>query len=135
MAEQNKYDLDESAIPDRWYNIAADLPNAPSPPPHPGTGKPIGPDDLAPLSPMGVIEQEVSAERWIEIPAPESAHAIRSAIDEAEAGEERAFLFNLSGHGFLDLAAYQQYFAGELEDYADPKEQIAEALRGAPQLA
>ena len=70
MAEQNKYDLDESAIPDRWYNIVADLPNPPSPPLHPGTGQPIGPDDLAPLFPMGVIEQEVSTERWIDIPEP-----------------------------------------------------------------
>ena len=73
------------------------------------------------------------------IPAPESAHAIRSAIDEAleakEAGEPRVILFNLSGHGLLDLGAYEQYFSGELEDYAYPAERVAEALRGVPQLA
>ena len=73
------------------------------------------------------------------VPAPESAHAIRSAIDEAlaarEAGEARVILFNLSGHGFLDLGAYQQYFAGELEDYEYPAEGIEEALKGVPQLA
>ena len=60
--------LDERDIPTHWYNIAADLP-APAPPPlHPGTGQPIGPDDLAPLFPMALIGQEVSVERDIEIP-------------------------------------------------------------------
>lgn len=70
MARQYKYLLDESAIPTRWYNIAADLPNPPSPPLHPATGQPVGPDDLAPLFPMAVIQQEVSTERWIDIPEP-----------------------------------------------------------------
>jgi len=73
------------------------------------------------------------------VPAPESAHAIRSAIDEAleakEAGEERVILFNLSGHGFLDLGAYEQYFNGELEDYEYPAELVQQALAGVPQLA
>jgi tryptophan synthase beta chain len=73
------------------------------------------------------------------VPAPESAHAIRSAIDEAleakEAGEPRVILFNLSGHGFLDLGAYEQYFAGELEDYEYPSELVEEALKGLPQPA
>ncbi|GMU40037.1 MAG: tryptophan synthase beta chain [Chloroflexota bacterium] len=72
------------------------------------------------------------------LPAPESAHAIASAIDEAkaarEAGEARVILFNLSGHGFLDLGAYEQYFAGELEDYEFPSELIDEALKGVPRL-
>ncbi len=67
---QTKFILDESRIPRTWYNIAADLPVAPSPPLHPGTGQPIGPDDLAPLFPMALIGQEVSAEREIEIPEP-----------------------------------------------------------------
>jgi len=70
VAEQYKYLLDESALPTRWYNIVADLPNPPSPPLHPGTGQPLGPADLAPLFPMAVIGQEVSAERWIDIPEP-----------------------------------------------------------------
>ncbi|MBK7580648.1 MAG: TrpB-like pyridoxal phosphate-dependent enzyme [Myxococcales bacterium] len=70
MNDQVKYTLDESDIPKAWYNIAADLPEPPSPPLHPGTGQPIGPDDLAPLFPMSLIQQEVSAERWIEIPEP-----------------------------------------------------------------
>ncbi len=69
---QTKFILDESRIPRAWYNIAADLPAgvAPSPPLHPGTMQPIGPDDLAPLFPMALIGQEVSGEREIEIPEP-----------------------------------------------------------------
>jgi tryptophan synthase beta chain len=71
------------------------------------------------------------------VPAPESAHAIRSAIDEAlaakAAGERRVILFNLSGHGFLDLGAYEQYLNGELEDYEYPANRIEEALAGIPQ--
>jgi tryptophan synthase beta chain len=67
---QTKFVLDESRIPRAWYNIAADLPVAPPPPLHPGTHEPIGPDDLAPLFPMALIGQEVSAEREIEIPEP-----------------------------------------------------------------
>ena len=65
---RTKYLLDEKDIPARWYNIQADLKTPLPPPLHPGTGKPIGPQDLAPLFPMGLIQQEVSQERWIEIP-------------------------------------------------------------------
>src|ERR671912_731979 len=67
---QTKFVLDESRTPRAWYNIAADLPVPPSPPLHPGTHQPIGPDDLAPLFPMALIGQEVSTEREIEIPDP-----------------------------------------------------------------
>lgn len=63
-----KYNLPESEIPTHWYNIAADLPKAPPSPLHPGTHEPIGPADLAPLFPMELIKQEVSTERYIEIP-------------------------------------------------------------------
>jgi tryptophan synthase beta chain len=63
-----KYLLSERELPTRWYNIQADF-KTPAPPPlHPGTGQPIGPQDLAPLFPMELIKQEVSQERWIEIP-------------------------------------------------------------------
>jgi tryptophan synthase beta chain len=67
---QTKFVLDESRIPRAWYNIAADLPVPLFPPLHPATRQPIGPDDLAPLFPMALIAQEVSAERTIEIPEP-----------------------------------------------------------------
>jgi len=70
MSDAVKYTLDESRIPKVWYNIAADLPKPLPPVLHPGTGQPIGPDDLAPLFPMALIMQEVSAEREIEIPEP-----------------------------------------------------------------
>jgi tryptophan synthase beta chain len=65
-----KFVLDETRIPKSWYNIAADLPKPVPPPLHPGTHKPLGPDDLAPLFPMSLILQEVSTEREIEIPGP-----------------------------------------------------------------
>lgn len=60
--------LSESEMPRQWYNIAADLQNPPLPPLHPATKQPIGPDDLAPLFPMSLILQEVSQDRWIDIP-------------------------------------------------------------------
>ena len=60
--------LEESEMPTRWYNVIADLPSAPPPPLHPGTMQPIGPDDLAPLFPMDLILQEVSTDRYIDIP-------------------------------------------------------------------
>ena len=65
---RHKYTLDEDQIPTTWYNIIPDLPAPPPPPLHPGTMQPVGPDDLAPLFPMALIEQEVSGERFIEIP-------------------------------------------------------------------
>lgn len=65
---QHRYMLPEDRIPDHWYNIAADLPSMPPPPLNPGTGEPIGPEALAAIFPMALIEQEVSAERYIPIP-------------------------------------------------------------------
>jgi tryptophan synthase beta chain len=71
------------------------------------------------------------------IPAPESAHAIRAAVIEAEAardaGAQRTILFNLSGHGHFDMAAYDAYFAGELEDYEYPADAVDAALAAVPQ--
>ncbi len=64
---QTKVLLDESEIPTHWYNVVSDFPNPPAPPLGPD-GQPIGPEALAPLFPMALIEQEVSSERWIEIP-------------------------------------------------------------------
>lgn len=63
-----KYTLNERDIPRKWYNVQADLPVPLAPPLHPVTGKPLTPPDLAPLFPMALIMQEVSTERWIEIP-------------------------------------------------------------------
>jgi len=67
------------------------------------------------------------------LPAPEAAHAVRKAVDEAlqckREGRARTILFNLSGHGHFDLRAYEEYLTGRLEDYAYPRQQIQEAMR------
>ena len=70
MSERTKYILDESALPETWYNINADLPVPLAPTLNPQTLEPATPDDFAPLFPMPLILQEVSGERWIEIPEP-----------------------------------------------------------------
>jgi tryptophan synthase beta chain len=67
---RTKFLLREEDIPTHWYNVVADMPNRPLPPIDPATHRPIGPQALAPLFPMALIEQEVSTERWIEIPEP-----------------------------------------------------------------
>lgn len=68
MSAEVKFTLPESAIPSQWVNLLADLGPPPNPPLHPATKEPLGPEDLAPIFPMGLIEQEVSAEPEIEIP-------------------------------------------------------------------
>ncbi|MFQ6001200.1 MAG: TrpB-like pyridoxal phosphate-dependent enzyme [Anaerolineae bacterium] len=73
------------------------------------------------------------------VPAPESAHAIKAVMEEAlkcrEAGESKVIAFNLSGHGHFDLAAYEAYLAGQLEDYEYPDEKVKEALKELPKVA
>jgi len=73
------------------------------------------------------------------IVAPETSHAVACVIDEAlkakEEGKERTILFNLSGHGHFDMAAYEKYFAGELSDYAYPEEKVKEALAHLPKVS
>ena len=72
------------------------------------------------------------------VPAPESAHAIRAAIDEAldakEKGEKRVIVFNLSGHGNFDMVAYESYLGGKLEDYEYPAEAVQESLAKLPKV-
>jgi tryptophan synthase beta chain len=70
MSDTIKYTLSEDELPKAWYNIVADLPEQPPAVLHPGTGLPVTPDDLGPLFPKAVIEQEVSTERYIDIPKP-----------------------------------------------------------------
>jgi tryptophan synthase beta chain len=73
------------------------------------------------------------------VPAPESAHGIRAAIDEAldakAKGEKRVILFNLSGHGHFDLGAYESYLTGKLEDYEYPEEAVKEAMTKLPEVS
>jgi tryptophan synthase beta chain len=68
--------------------------------------------------------------------APETAHALRAAIDEAlkckETGEEKCILIGYSGHGFFDLSSYEKFFEKQLEDYEYPQEKIDEALKSVP---
>jgi len=70
------------------------------------------------------------------LPAPETAHAIKCAIDEAtkcrENNEEKCIVFNFSGHGHFDLASYDRYLSGKLENYELPDEKIKEALKDIP---
>ena len=72
------------------------------------------------------------------LPAPESSHAIRAAVDEAliarEAGEARVILFGLSGHGHFDLSSYERYLSGALEDYEYPADRVAAALEHLPKV-
>ena len=72
------------------------------------------------------------------VPAPESSHAIRAAIDEAldakSKGEKRIILFNLSGHGHFDMAAYEAYLEGKLEDYEYPAEDVKAAMEKLPDV-
>ncbi len=89
------------------------------------------------LGQMGCFEAAMTfAKNEGIIPAPESSHAIKGAIDEAmkakEEGKEKTILFNLSGHGYLDLMAYSDYMAGKLSDYEYPEEQIKESLSKLP---
>jgi predicted alternative tryptophan synthase beta-subunit len=73
------------------------------------------------------------------VPAPESAHAIRAAIDEAldakAKGERRVILFNLSGHGNFDMGAYEAYLSGKLEDYEYPAEAVKAAMKELPKVS
>ncbi|HXY40499.1 MAG TPA: TrpB-like pyridoxal phosphate-dependent enzyme, partial [Vicinamibacteria bacterium] len=72
------------------------------------------------------------------VPAPEAAHAIRGAIDEAlrcrEEGRRQVIAFNLSGHGHFDMASYEKYFAGKLEDYELPQQDIDRAIAALPKV-
>lgn len=73
------------------------------------------------------------------LPAPESNHAVRAAINEAlackETGDEKVILFNLSGHGNFDMKAYDAYLSGQLERYEYPADDIAAAMRDLPEVS
>ena len=147
-----KIQLEYGDIHENWYNIASDFKTPMLPPLHPGTGEPVGPEALAPLFPMAIIQQEVSQERWIEIPdagvgfartwaivpAPEANHVVKGAIDEAlrceESGESKCIAVNLCGHGHFDMAAYQAYFAGQLERHEFTDEMLRENMQALSEL-
>ena len=82
--------LAESEMPTQWYNLIADLPTAPPPPLHPGTHQPAGPDDFAPLFPMALIEQEMTPQRYIDIPGGVPAGALASGATKATSNVPRS---------------------------------------------
>jgi tryptophan synthase beta chain len=100
--------------------------------------------DLGLLEAVSVVQTKVfeAAQLFVKteaiVPAPESAHAILAAINEAlkakEEGVSRNILFNLTGHGLLDLGSYDRYLSGELEDYDHPEEAIAASIAKLPQV-
>jgi tryptophan synthase beta chain len=72
------------------------------------------------------------------LPAPESSHAIKIAIDEAmrckETGEEKTIVFGLTGTGYFDMYAYEKFHDGKMQDYVPTEEELAEGRKGLPQL-
>jgi tryptophan synthase beta chain len=70
MSQKTRFDLEQADIPSAWYNLNADFPEPPPPPLHPGTKEPLPPAALEAIFPKNLIEQEISAEKWIEIPEP-----------------------------------------------------------------
>src|SRR5450756_2731746 len=98
---KKKFVLDEERIPKAWYNIVADLPTPPAPPLNPATLQPAGPDDLAPIFPPSIIAQEVSAERYIEI--PEEVHQLS--------------LIHISEPTRLGMISYAVFCLNKTKDY------------------
>ncbi len=132
--------LDESEMPRRWYNVAADLPAVP--PPLVSQAVKCG---LATPMALPQLESYGAALLWARtegfVVAPESSHAIAAAIREAnkakEEGKEKVILLNVSGHGLMDLAGYSKFLNGELTDYSLPQEEIDKAekeLDGLPKI-
>ena len=68
------------------------------------------------------------------VPAPETAHAVRAAIEEAKKNDGKCIVFCYSGHGHFDMSAYDAYLGGKLEDYEHPEEKIADALHALPKV-
>ena len=119
IAERSMFLLDETQIPTQWYNVIPHLPSPPPPPLHPGTRQPVGPDDLAPLFPMALIEQEVTTASYVDIPGgvldvyrrvqagPHARPATRSAAGRQPGGSSRT-LTNGARTSTNDLAAVQR---------------------------
>src|SRR5512139_2691810 len=70
MTTRTRFDLSQDQIPRKWYNIAADLPEPPKPPLHPGTGQPVSLEDMTRIFPENLVMQEMCPDRWVEIPEP-----------------------------------------------------------------
>jgi len=119
--KQHKYLLEEGQMPQAWYNILADMDNKPMPPLHPATKEPMGPEDLAPLFPMELIKQEVSGDRYVEIP---------EEVQDAYKIYRPSPLFRAHGlEKFLDTPAriYYKYEGGSPSGSHKPNTAIPQA--------
>ena len=142
--------LSENEIPTSWYNVRADMKNKPSPN-HAGGLRFHGMSSiLSQLYDDGYMEAtsveqtavfeaaEMFARTEGILPAPESSHAIRVAIDEAlkckETGEEKSILFGLTGTGYFDLSAYQSFNDGSMTDSIPTDEDIAASIAKLPKV-
>ncbi len=101
--QETKILLTEKDIPRQWYNITVDMPNPPKPPLHPGTQQPVGPDDLKAIFPMALIEQEVSAQRWIDIPGRGARNIYSLEARAALQGKEARGLSENPGKNILQV--------------------------------
>ena len=151
-----KFYLEESELPTAWYNVRADMKNKPAPLLNPGTNHAGGlryhgmSSILSQLYHDGLMEARSveqtavfqAAEQFARIegilPAPESSHAIRAAIDEAlkckETGEEKTIVFGLTGTGYFDLVAYQKFNDHEMTDTIPTDEQLAASIAQLPKV-
>jgi len=119
MITRTRFDLTQADIHERWYNIAADFPEPMAP--TVSHALKLGLIEARAVKQTDVFKSGVLFARTESIlPAPESSHAIHAVVEEAikarEEGRKKVIVFNLSGHGLMDLAAFEAYFDGELQD-------------------
>ena len=119
-----KYLLREDQIPRHWYNILADLKTPPAPVLHPGSRKPVTPEDLAPLFPRAIVEQEMSSKREIAIP-----DEVRAAL----ALWRPSPLYRAHNlERAIGTRSHVQYLAGKLEDFEYPREAVERSMANLP---
>jgi predicted alternative tryptophan synthase beta-subunit len=136
-----KITLDENELPKRWYNIAADLPTPLDPPLNPQTKEPVTPDGLSAIFPMSLIKQEMSTDRWIDIPdevrdiyALWRPTPLYRTMRCRGTGEEKVLFFCGGGHGDFDLVAYDNYLNGRIVDPEEQTDAIRRSISKLPEV-
>lgn len=160
--------LDENELPECWYNVRADMKKKPAPLLNPATGAPCTAEDLSHVFCEELVAQELdettpllydqklmeavsvkqtdvfaAAQQFARVegilPAPESSHAIRAAIDEAlkckAEGREETILFGLTGTGYFDMKAYEAFNDGTMSDYEPTDEDLERSFAKLPKVA
>ena len=160
--------LDENELPECWYNVRADMEKKPAPLLNPATGAPCTAEDLSHVFCEELVAQEhdettpllydqklmeavsvkqtdvfAAAQQFARVegilPAPESSHAIRAAIDEAlkckAEGREETILFGLTGTGYFDMKAYEAFNDGTMSDYEPTDEDLERSFAKLPKVA